>query len=260
MKATAEIAAGESIWAATVKRPSFPALKKNMSADVCVVGAGIAGVTSAYLLCRAGKSVILLDDGPLAGGMTEVTTAHLTNVIDDRYFEIERLHGSEGARLAAHSHTAAINRIEAIVRREKIECEFERVDGYLFLPPGESVDLLDRELAAVKRAGLTDTRKVGRAPWKSFDSGPCLRFTHQGQFHPLKYLSGLAEAIQRLGGRIYTNTHVDRIDGGRPARIRAAGHQVSAGAVVVATNTPINDLVAIHTKQAPYMTYVIGAR
>lgn len=86
-----------------------PPLKENTEADICIVGAGIAGLTTAYMLTQAGKSIVILDDGP----MTEVTTAHLTNAIDDRYFEIERLHGESGGRLAAESHTAAINRIES---------------------------------------------------------------------------------------------------------------------------------------------------
>jgi glycine/D-amino acid oxidase-like deaminating enzyme/nitrite reductase/ring-hydroxylating ferredoxin subunit len=250
----------ESIWAATTKMPAAVPLQENVHADVCIVGAGIAGLTTAYMLTKAGKSVVVLDDGPLAGGMTEVTTAHLTNAIDDRYYEIERIHGAEGARLAAESHTAAIHRIEAVARAEGIECDFARLDGYLFLPPGEDPEILDRELAAAKRAGLVDMEKVLRAPLGSFDTGPCLRFPNQGQFHPLKYLAGLVQAIRREGGRLYGQTHADRIDGGSPARVIAGHHVVSAGAVVVATNSPVNDLVAIHTKQAPYMTYVIGAK
>ena len=96
--------------------------------------------------------------------------------------------------------------------------------------------------------------------FRHFDTGPCLRFPNQGQFHPLKYLAGLAKAIERDGGRLFTQTHADQIDGGAPAKLRSDSHIVTADAVVVATNTPINDLVAIHTKQAPYLTYVIAAR
>ncbi|HVR96722.1 MAG TPA: FAD-dependent oxidoreductase [Thermoanaerobaculia bacterium] len=249
-----------SVWAVTVERPAYPPLAEDLHADVCVVGAGIAGLTTAYLLTREGRSVVVLDDGPVGGGMTEVTTAHLANALDDRYVEIERLHGEEGARLAAESHSAAIDRIEANVRTEGIDCDFTRLDGYLFLRPGDKEELLDRELAAARRAGLQGVEKIGRAPLDSFDTGPCLRFPHQGQFHPLKYLSGLARAIEHAGGKIFTNTHADRIEGGEPARIEAGGHVVTAAAVVVATNTPVNDLFVLHTKQAPYMTYVIGAR
>lgn len=255
-----EATKNQSIWAATAKMPTYSPLQENAHADVCIVGAGIAGLTTAYLLTQAGKSVVVLDDGPLAGGVTEVTTAHLSNAVDDRYFEIERWHGEAGARLAAESHTAAIRRIEAVVKKEKIDCDFERLDGYLFLPPGEKAELLDRELAAAHRAGLNGVEKIGRAPWQSFDTGPCLRFPNQGQFHPLKYLAAVAKAIERDGGKLFTKTHVDQIDGGPPARIKAGSLVVTADAVVVATNAPINDLLVIHTKQAPYMTYVIGAR
>src|SRR5262245_6394350 len=90
----------DSLWNATANMPSFPHLLQSLRAYVCIVGAGIAGLTTAYLLTQAGKRVVVLDDGPLAGGMTSVTTAHLSNAIDDRTFEIERIHGHEGARLA----------------------------------------------------------------------------------------------------------------------------------------------------------------
>lgn len=253
-------AENQSLWAATVKRPTFAALRESPEADVCVIGAGISGLTTAYLLGQEGKSVIVLDHGALGSGMTEVTTAHLSNALDDRYTEILRLHGDEGAGLAAESHTAAIDRIEAIVKKERIDCDFERVHGYLFLGPDREEDLLDRELAAAHQAGLAEVEKLDRAPVLSFDTGPCLRFPNQAQFHPLKYLAGLAKAIVRDGGRIFLNTHADAIEGGPPARITCGRHVVTADAVVVATNTPINDLVTIHTKQAPYMSYTIGAR
>jgi glycine/D-amino acid oxidase-like deaminating enzyme/nitrite reductase/ring-hydroxylating ferredoxin subunit len=250
-----------SVWMDTTEVPVESALTDRTSADVCIVGAGIAGMTTAYLLAREGKSVVVLDDGPIGGGMTERTTAHLVNALDDRYFELERLHGEEGARLAAESHTAAINAIEAIVQQEAIDCEFERLDGYLFVPPRESQKVLDDELEAVHKAGLTDIEKVERVPWDSYDTGPALRFPNQAQFHPLKYLAGLAEAIKLKRGRIYTQTHATEIEGGKQARIdTTGGGVVNAAAVVVATNTPVNDLIAIHTKQAAYQTYVIGAR
>src|SRR5206468_4882918 len=118
-----------SVWMATATVPQQQPLPADTRADVCVVGAGIAGLTTAYLLARAGRSVVVLDDGPVAGGQTQRTTAHLSNAIDDRYFEIERLHGERGAQFAAESHTAAIDRIEAITRAEHIDCDFERLDG-----------------------------------------------------------------------------------------------------------------------------------
>src|SRR5437016_4200303 len=169
-----------SVWMATAEVPSEQTLNKDLSANVCIVGAGIAGLTTAYLLTREGKSVIVLDDGPIGGGMTARTTAHLTNALDDRFYELERLFGEEGSRLAAQSHTVAIDRVEAIVREEKIDCEFERLDGYLFLPSNGKLQVLEDELPAAQRAGLTAVRWLDRAPLESFDTGPCLHFPRQG--------------------------------------------------------------------------------
>lgn len=250
-----------SVWLSTAETPERPALARNDETDVCVVGAGIAGLTTAYLLAKSGRSVRVLEDGEIGSGETGRTTAHLVNALDDRYYELERMHGEEGARLAADSHTTAIDQIETIVKEEHIDCDFERVDGYLFTPPGDDRGTLEKELRALHRAGLTQVSLVDRAPLTSFDTGPCLRFPHQAQFHPLKYLRGLANALERCGGRIHNGTHVEEIKGGPTARVTTSeGWEVTAKAVVVATNTPVNDVLTIHTKQAPYRTYVIGVR
>jgi glycine/D-amino acid oxidase-like deaminating enzyme/nitrite reductase/ring-hydroxylating ferredoxin subunit len=238
--------------------PRSRKLTQNVEADVCIVGAGIAGLTTGYLLTKAGKSVVILDDGPLASGMTQVTSAHLSDAIDDRFTEIEKWHGERGAFLAAESHTAAINRIESIASELKIDCDFARVSGYLFLAPGDEPELLDQELAAARRAGLM-AELVPRLPI-DYETGPAIRFPNQARFHPLKYLAAVAEAFKEAGGRIFTNSHADHVEGGEKAKVDVGNHHVSAGAIVVATNVPINDMYAIHPKQAPYMTYVIGAR
>jgi glycine/D-amino acid oxidase-like deaminating enzyme/nitrite reductase/ring-hydroxylating ferredoxin subunit len=246
-----------SIWIETAQAPRQSNLVQDREADICIVGAGIAGLTTAYLLCRDGHKVVVLEDGEIGSGETGRTTAHLSNAIDDRYFNLERLHGQEGACLAAESHTHAISEIQSIVAAEDLDCDFEVLDGYLF---GDA-STLEKERDAACRAGLRDVEFVQRAPLDTFDTGPCLRFRRQAQFHPLKYLAGLARAIGREGGLICTNTHATQIEDGSPARVMTRnGPVVSAKSVVVATNTPINDRVTIHTKQAAYRTYVIGAQ
>jgi len=246
---------------ATGDVPAGSPLGEDASADVCVVGAGIAGLTTAYMLAREGKSVVVIDDGPIAGGETSRTTAHLVNALDERYYDLERLHGEKGARLAAESHTAAVDLIEEIITEEGIDCDFERVDGYLFIPTGESTEQLGEELRAAHRAGLTEVEYVERVPYEGYDFGAALHFPRQGQFHILKYVSGLVAALKKRGGRVHTETRAEEIKGGEAAHVTTSnGFTISAGAIVVATNTPVNDLVAIHTKQAAYRTYVIGAR
>ncbi len=260
-----------SVWMETAEIDSEPTLNQNIRAEVCVVGAGIAGLTTAYLLAREGKSVVVLEAQSVGGSNSNTarTTAHLSNAFDDRYYEMERLHGRRGARVIAESHTAAISKIEAISKAEGIDCEFEWLDGYLFVPEGEAREPLYRELAAAHRAGLTEVELVKRAPLEGFDSGECLRFPRQAQFHPLKYMAGLAKAFKRLGGRIFTGTAVKKVKSDTPLRIKTnRGWVVTANAVVLATNSPVNDLLTfssndilgIHTKQGAYRTFVIGLR
>ena len=250
-----------SFWTDEPGDASRPPLQSDTRADVCVVGAGIAGLSTAYTLACAGRTVIVLDDGPIGGGMTARTTAHLASAVDDRYVQIERTHGAAGARAVAASHAAAIARIEEVVASERIDCDFESLDGYLFVPAGTDAAIIDEELAAARRAGLAAVERVPLPPLPGTPTGPAVRFPGQAQFHPLKYLAGLAQAVERRGGRIHTGTHVTAVDDGPTVQLTAANASVvTASSAVIATNTPINDRVAIHTKQAPYATYVIAAR
>ncbi|PWC41388.1 FAD-dependent oxidoreductase [Azospirillum sp. TSO22-1] len=249
-----------SVWMATATTPQSTVDPQSVRPDVVVIGAGIAGASVAYFLQRSGKTVLLLDDGAPGDGETGRTTAHLSNAIDDRFTEIERLHGREGARLAAESHGAAIDAIERICREEGIACDFARLDGWLMAAPGQDPAEMDKELAAAHRAGLTGVEKHDHAPGIAHP-GPALRFPDQGMLHPLKYLSGLVEAFRRRGGTLATGAHVTTLeeitDG---VRVHIHGGAVDAKAVVVATNAPISDRVAIHSKQAPYRTYVLGLK
>ncbi|MGH9888811.1 MAG: NAD(P)/FAD-dependent oxidoreductase, partial [bacterium] len=249
-----------SIWYNTFEVPTYPALTRDASADVCVIGAGMAGLSTAYMLAEAGQKVVLIDDGPIGGGESGRTTAHLTNAMDDRIYVLEHVHGSDGARRIVESHGAAIDRIAQIVRTERIECDFARVDGFLFLDPKDSPDILDTELAAAQRCGLQTISKLSRVPNVELNLGPCLRFANQGQFHILKYLTGLAAALVRAGGRIYCDTKSESIEGGETCTVKTeSGHTISAKAVCVCTNGSISDMTTTHLKQAPYRTYAIAA-
>lgn len=250
-----------SLWMATATPPAFAPLREDSHADVCVVGAGIAGLTTAYRLALEGREVVVLEERDLCGGQTARTTGHLCSALDDRYFDLEDMFGEDGARLAAHSHAAAVDAIQDIARSEDIDCDFERVDGYLVRGFGDArEDVLERELAAAQRAGL-EIERVAAAPDAFAHLGPALRFRDQARFHALRYLGGLANAIVRHGGRIHCGTRVDEVEGGRGAGVATAGGpSVHADAIVIATHVPFNDRLVVHTKQAAYRTYVLALR
>ncbi len=226
--------------------------------DVCVVGAGIAGLTAAYLLAREGKSVVVLDSKPkVAAGETEFTTAHLAWVIDDRFTRVAQVRGDEAARLAAESHQSAINLIEEIAQRENIACEFRRVDGYLF-PGADGPEAIRDEMVTATRLGLMFER-VDRVPFPAHANGPAMRFPDNAQFHPLKYLADLAGLIRKKGGVIHTETRVADITSGSPCTVKTdKGRTVTADAVVVAAGAPFDTGVTMHLKLAAYMTYAVG--
>lgn len=248
-----------SLWVGTFVVPTFPALGGDARCDVCVIGAGITGLSTAYTLAKAGKKVIVLDSGPIGGGETGRTTAHLANAMDERTFVLEHVHGEDGARKIVESHGIAIDRIEQIVRDEKIDCDFTRLDGYLFSAEGDSDKVIDEELAAAARVGLI-VDKLPSVPGVSFASGPCVRYANQAQFHVLKYLAGVADAFVRAGGRIYTDTHASAVNGGSSCTVETQSkHKITADAVCVCTNSPVTDMVTTHVKQAPYRTCAIAA-
>ena len=239
--------------------PSYPPLDRDLACDVCIIGAGMVGVSVAYMLAREGKRVVVIDKSQPGDGETGRTTAHLASALDDGFVELEKMFGAEGARLAAASHAAAIDRIESIIADEGINCDFQRLYGYLFEPPEGNVQNLHRELEAARRASLV-VEILPRAPLE-YDTGPCLQFARQGQFHPMKYLAGLIGAIQHRGGQVFGQTSAGDITGGHPCKVTTStGKTILADSVVVATNAPINDRVVMHTKQAAYRSYAIALR
>ena len=244
-----------SFWISSIDPLMFDPLQQDMISDVVVVGAGIAGLTIAYKLASEGKDVVVLERDLIGSGETGHTTAHITHALDDRYAELEKMFGEEKTRLAAQSHTAAIDFIDQVVRKENIQCDFMRVDGYLFLHPSDEISTLEEELKATRRAGLL-TEMTENIPGIDTQEGPALRFQNQAQFHPLKYLHGLCQAILKYGGKIYTGTMVKEFN---QHSVKTEHFTVKANHIIVATNTPVNDLVTMHTKQFPYRSYVIGA-
>ena len=236
-----------------------PPLDKDEKADIAIIGSGIAGMSVAYELGKTGKSVVILDRGPIGKGMTSRTTAHLTAQCDDGFDLMLKRRGEALTKAWYQSQVAGIDRIEANIKELSIGCDFRRLDGHLFHAPGTDEGILDREFEATRKVGMEVHREKG-VPFIGQAKTPALRYPNQATFHPLKYLAGLAAAIREGGSRFYADTIVEQVketDHGVEIAT-AAGHRVLASQAVVATNAPVNDRYAIHSKQAPYRTYAMA--
>ena len=248
-----------SLWKAEFEPLPYAPLDADAECDLVVVGSGIAGLSSAYEAARFGAKVIVIDRGDITGGMSARTTAHLVSEIDDRYFDLIKAVGEDGARLYHDSQMAAINRIEAICHEEGIDADFTRLPGYLVAADGSYRAELEQEYDACRKLEV-DVEWSDTAPVPLPSGTRALKFSNQGRFHPLKYCAGLALAIQKRGGRLFSKTAYmghDEQDGGVAIKTDR-GHRIRAGAALFATNVPVNDRVKIHTKMVPMRTYVIA--
>jgi len=252
-------------WGDGVPFPSFPAIDSDIDVDVVVIGAGITGLTAAYLLVSAGKSVAVLERTRCASIDTGHTTAHVTMVTDARLSELCRDFGKSHAQAVWDAGSAAIDQIESIVHEHAIDCGFERVDGYLHAPGGESDDAQARELSdeAALAAGLGfDATLVGDVP---FAGGPGICFADQARFHPRRYLAALAAAITAKGGWIFENSVAEEFFT-NPIRVKAAGRRARCKDIVIATHNPMAGIAGsmsatlFQTKLALYTSYAVAGR
>lgn len=244
-------------WLITTEPLKFEKLNRDIQTDILIIGGGIAGISCAYNLVKAGRKVIVVEDGFIGSGETGRTTAHITYALDDRYYNLEEMYNTEKATLAANSHMAAIEWIAKTIRDENINCDFKRVNGYLFLSETDDKESLQKEYEATQRIGLPTTMMAHIPDLSAEEGKECIQFPEQGQFHVMKYLKGLCKAITESGGHIFTETKAADITS---EGATANGFNVTANHIIVATNTPINNRVTMHTKQWPYRTYVIAAQ
>src|SRR5712672_3096361 len=192
--------------------PDAGELEENRSCDTIVIGSGIAGMSTAYELAMEGQKVIVVDRGAIDGGITALTSAHLAPLCDVLTSAIIKLRGEDISRAFYVSQAAAVDRIEQIQQLEKIACDFRRLYGFLFQALDTDAAIIDEELDAVRKVGAPVHRLVGVEALAGCEEQHALRYPHQATFHPLKYLAGLARAIEANKGQFCAGTTVQTIE------------------------------------------------
>jgi glycine/D-amino acid oxidase-like deaminating enzyme/nitrite reductase/ring-hydroxylating ferredoxin subunit len=251
-------------WIESAPLPHFAPLDQDEQADVVVIGGGVTGLTAAYLLLSAGRSVVVLERRRAVESDTAHTTAHLTMVTDLPMTDLVKQFGRDHARAAWDAGLAAMTQIDDIVRGEAIACDFAWVPGYLHAArdrASNDSDWLRDEARLATELGF-DAAFVDDVP---LVHTPGVLFEDQARIHPRKYLAGLIHAIVRKGGRIYEHSEATDFSDG-PRFVEANGYRVSCGDVVVATHTPLvgnQSLVSaalFQTKISLYTSYAVGGR
>lgn len=254
-----------SYWIDSTSLPRFPKIERDQRVDVVVVGGGITGLTAAYLLTAAGRSVALLERARCASVDTGHTTAHLTMALDTRLTELVKTFGRDHAQAAWDAGLAAIAQIDTIVRDEEIECDFAWVPGFLHAPADgwsrQEEKSLREEAALASDLGF-DASFVDGVP---VAGAPGIRLEDQARFHPRKYLAGLARAISGRGGQIYEHSAAEEFLE-KPLRVRADGCTITCDDLVLATHTPLMGITNLasatlfQTKLTLYTSYVVAGR
>ena len=245
--------------------PSFPKPRTNLNVDVVVIGGGITGITTAYLIKQAGLSVALLERDGFARIDTGNTTAHLTNVTDSRLHALIKTFGPGVARAVWDAGGAAIDQIVSLIRAEDIACDFKWIPGYLHAPLSSATESADKELrketAAAEKLGI-GCEYISSVPTFAV---PGIKFTHQAIFHPWKYLAALLRAIPGGGSHVFAHTPADEIME-KPLGVKTGNRRLRCRNLVLATHNPLMGntgtaaALFFQTKLSLYTSYALSGR
>ena len=253
------------VWIDDTPIRKFPKLQRNINADILVVGAGVTGITAAYLLKKAGSTVAVIERKQVASIDTGHTTAHLTYVTDVPLHQLVRNFGEDHAQASWNAGAAAIDEIEKIVKEEGIECEFARVPAYLHArvdgSPKKESSSLKKEADGASKLGF-DATYLDSAPYFSL---PAVRFANQAKFHPRKYLRSLVAKVPGSGSHVFEKSAASEFDP-KKRRVKANRNWISFDRLVMATNNPLVGFAGMtaatffQTKLSLDTSYAFGAR
>src|SRR3954451_24808466 len=250
----------ESLWEGTSPGTAYAPLVGRGAVHVCIIGGGITGLTTAYLLAKSGVSVALLEARAIALGTTGNTTAKVTALHGLAYADLIKNHGEAAARVYADANQTAVRRVEQIAGDEQIACDMRRLSAYTYAESDETAEQVRAEVDAARTAGL-DARLAPDIPLP-WSVAAAVELPDQLLFHPRKYCLGLAVATQRAGGWIFEQSRVTRIDSQADRFVVATelGSAIDARWVVQATLLPINDPGGLFARVTPSRSYAVAAR
>src|SRR4051794_24087243 len=243
-----------SLWVDTAPATDYPPLEPGGHFDVAVLGGGMAGLTTAYLLEQQGASVAVIEAGRVAAGVPAYTTAKVSPLHGTIYSTIERKFGEDGARVYGEANETAKEWMAALVEELAIDCDWRRKPAYTYAEEKRDVAKVEQEVEAARRAGLPATHRTEIGlPWP-VEAAVC--FEDQAEFHPRRYLLAIAERL----ANVYEETRATGVSAGSPHRVHTTRGDVTADDVVVATHFPFLDRAGFFARMHPERSYALGIR
>jgi glycine/D-amino acid oxidase-like deaminating enzyme len=251
---------GTSYWMETAPTTDYPKLTSGLDVDVAIVGGGIAGLTTAYLLKKRGKKVAVIEKSTLGDCISGFTTGKITSQHSTTYTSLVRDFGEEHARLYGEANEEAIVQIETIIKNEKIDCNWRREDNYVYTEKPEEIKKLQQEADDAARLGLPATYE-STTPLP-YEVQGAVKFANQATFHIGKYLQGLARAVHGNGSFVFEHTKASFFSGGEHPSFITPGGKVTAKDVIIATNVPTP--IIMHTyyglMEYPSRSYIVAGK
>lgn len=249
-----------SYWIASTEDTAYPQADRDLEAEAVIVGGGITGLTTAYLLAKNGIKTALLESNRVAKGVSGHTTAKITSQHSLIYDKLMDKAGEEKARQYADANQSAIDLIESVISENNIQCDFERLPAYVYTQDEKYVGKLEDETKAAGRLGLpaSYTDKL-QLPFKVLGA---MQFSNQAQFHPRKYLLALASAVASKGCLIFEQSRAVKLTEGNPHTVVTDnGTKIRAKIVVLASHYPFYDLPGLYFSRIyPERSYLMGLK
>ncbi|MCX7746152.1 MAG: FAD-dependent oxidoreductase [Clostridia bacterium] len=250
----------QSYWIASTPQPKNPQLKEDTRVDVAIIGGGMVGITTAYLLKKAGVKVAVIEADRILQGTTGHTTAKLTSQHDLIYYKIKKQHGEEKAKQYALANQSAINAVERLILEHKIDCDFHKCPAFVYTQQDNYIEKIQNEVEAALSLGI-EASYIEEIPFP-FKIKAAVRFDDQARFHPRKFLLPLAETIPGEGSYIFEETRAVDIEEGNPCFVFTnRNKKVSASHVILASHYPFYDRHGLYfARLYPERSYALGIK